>query len=182
MKALERHIADTIKEWQMKIGYREGNMKLYYPAGSLAALLGVQAMIEEEELHKELEAFCEEVQGRFGKIQFSHKDGRYCLDIPPKGCAYVAESIPAPEFLKLLLEVITAPGKTMEDVRSCFASFASQKQMKYFETDSADHEMGNVFYFEHNDYDPYVYCVEENEFGLTYHRFSGRDYEELKNR
>ena len=28
---LERHIIDTIKEWQMKIGYKEENMRLYYP-------------------------------------------------------------------------------------------------------------------------------------------------------
>ena len=37
--ALERHIIDTVKEWQMKIGYRSEEMKLYYPDVSLAGLL-----------------------------------------------------------------------------------------------------------------------------------------------
>ena len=27
--------------------------------------------------------------------------------------------------------------------------------------------------------EPYVYCVESDEFGLTYHRFTREDYEEL---
>ena len=36
---LKKHIIDTVKEWQMKIGYRAESMKLYYPAASLAELL-----------------------------------------------------------------------------------------------------------------------------------------------
>lgn len=36
---LERHIIDTIKEWQMKIGYKEENMRLYYPDVSLIGML-----------------------------------------------------------------------------------------------------------------------------------------------
>ena len=36
---LKKHIIDTVKEWQMKIGYRAESMKLYYPAASLAKLL-----------------------------------------------------------------------------------------------------------------------------------------------
>ena len=36
---LKKHIMDTVKEWQMKIGYRPESMKLYYPAVSLAELL-----------------------------------------------------------------------------------------------------------------------------------------------
>ena len=36
---LKKHIIDTVKEWQMKIGYRPESMKLYYPAVSLAELL-----------------------------------------------------------------------------------------------------------------------------------------------
>ncbi|MFQ7767637.1 MAG: DUF3877 family protein [Fusicatenibacter saccharivorans] len=34
-KLLEKHITDTIREWQVKIGYEGGTMKLYYPAESL---------------------------------------------------------------------------------------------------------------------------------------------------
>ena len=38
-----------------------------------------------------------------------------------------------------------------------------------------------AMYFSFSDpsVDEYCYCVEENEFGLTYHRFSREDYEAL---
>ena len=39
--------------------------------------------------------------------------------------------------------------------------------------------MGCVFCFENDDFEPYVYCVESDEFGLTYHRFTREEYEEL---
>lgn len=42
-----------------------------------------------------------------------------------------------------------------------------------------EHEMGHVFSFSDPSVDEYCYCVEENEFGLTYHRFSREDYEAL---
>ena len=34
--------------------------------------------------------------------------------------------------------------------------------------------MGHVFSFSDPSVDEYCYCVEENEFGLTYHRFHGK--------
>jgi hypothetical protein len=47
------------------------------------------------------------------------------------------------------------------------------------ENASEEHEMGHVFSFSDPSVDEYCYCVEENEFGLTYHRFSREDYEAL---
>jgi len=41
MRPLEKHMIDTVKEWQMKIGYQEGSMNLYYPADALAELLEI---------------------------------------------------------------------------------------------------------------------------------------------
>ena len=46
--------------------------------------------------------------------------------------------------------------------------------------------MGRVFYFKGSDNTPesskidrYVYCVELDDFGMTYHRFTWHDYEKL---
>ena len=41
-KLLEKHITDTIREWQVKIGYEGGTMKLYYPAESLRRSLSLE--------------------------------------------------------------------------------------------------------------------------------------------
>ena len=38
---LKRHIYDTVKEWQMKIGSLDESIGLYYPAESLKSLLGL---------------------------------------------------------------------------------------------------------------------------------------------
>ena len=49
-KLLEKHITDTIREWQVKIGYEGGTMKLYYPAESLRRSLSLD---ETEETRNE---------------------------------------------------------------------------------------------------------------------------------
>ena len=67
-KLLEKHITDTIREWQVKIGYEGGTMKLYYPAESLRRSLSLD---ETEDLDAALAAFCKEVQPRLGTLAIS---------------------------------------------------------------------------------------------------------------
>ena len=168
-KLLEKHITDTIREWQVKIGYEGGTMKLYYPAESLRRSLSLD---ETEDLAKALDAFCKNVQPRLGMLTISAVKDRYCVEIPEEGCSYIEREIPVPE-------VITTPGNTMEQVRDCFSSYAEKMHTTVEENASEEHEMGHVFSFSDPSVDEYCYCVEENEFGLTYHRFSREDYEAL---
>lgn len=175
---LRKHMMDTMKEWQLKIGYREGDMKLYYPGESLAELLHLPEESAEAELLRALDTFCDEVEQEFGRIQITGNYDRFCLDIPAKGCAYVAEKVPEPEFLKIFLQTITAPDSSMEAIRKCFASYGAEHGTGYRE--SMPEEKGAAaFYFEDSAVEEYVYWVEENEFGLTYHRFTRKDYERL---
>lgn len=198
---LEKHIIDTIKEWQLKIGYREGNMKLYYPGESLASMLGIAGKtvvnrqrtgdeengtatednaVEEATLMPALEKFCKEVEPRLGRIQVTGNYERYCLDISAKGCAYVAAKVEEPRFLKLFLAKLTHPGSRLRDIRECFASYAAENGTAYREEAIPEEEhTGYAFYFENAIVEEYVYLVEENEFGLTYHRFTRSDYEKL---
>ena len=169
---LEKHIVDTVKEWQMKIGFQEGGMELYYPKKSLMEALEVR-----ENLHEALHEFKKAVRPRLVKIEISHKGERYCLEVSEKGCRYIAEVIPKPEFLSRFLEVITKRENTMNEVRECFREYAKEKGTAAVEKNEMVHELGRVFYFENEKIEEYVYCVEENEFGLTYHRFSREDYQ-----
>lgn len=41
IEALERHVTDTIKEWEMKLGAINTELRLYYPTVSLEELLGL---------------------------------------------------------------------------------------------------------------------------------------------
>ena len=36
--------------------------------------------------------------------------------------------------------------------------------------------LGHDFYFDKEGVDDYIYCVEADDFGLTYHRFTWEDY------
>ena len=84
-----------------------------------------------------------------------------------------------PEFLKNFLSAISDGEHSLERVRRCFSDFADKYGESYREEDREAEGMGCVFCFENDDFEPYVYCVESDEFGLTYHRFTREDYEEL---
>lgn len=177
--ALEKHIFDTIKEWQMKIGYREESMKLYYPATSLVELLGLENDITKTQLEEALSEFGKAEANKLGTIAISHDKERYCITIPEKGCTFIAKNIPDFIFLKRFLEVITKWGNTMEEVRDCFKKYARECNAEYTELDRRKDGLGHVFYFDNEELDACIYCVEEDEFGLTYHRFTKADYERI---
>ena len=67
----------------------------------------------------------------------------------------------------------------MNEMRKCFSDYAVKMHTTVRENASEEHEMGHVFSFADPSVDEYCYCVEENEFGLTYHRFSREDYQAL---
>ena len=68
---LKKHIIDTVKEWQMKIGYRPESMKLYYPAVSLAELLDLPEDAGKEQLQRALLGFAEKEEAFLGKLSFA---------------------------------------------------------------------------------------------------------------
>lgn len=174
-----RHICDTIKEWQIKIGVQEETIRLYYPRTSLLNLLGLGQNASEKELDSALSRFSEEAAPKLGAVRFSHKEDRYCVEIPKEGGAYVNREIPEPEFLREFLSVITKKGADLGEVRSCFDGFARKRGIGFIEEDETEEGAGHVFYFSDCTREPYVYCVEEGDFGLTYHRFTREDFDRL---
>ena len=176
---LERHIIDTIKEWQMKIGYKEENMRLYYPDVSLIGMLELPDGTTEKELKKNLAIFAEIVSERLGQIEISNVGDRYCLNVPPEGCKYISEKIPDSELLKNLLVVLDRRENDMDQVRKVFQDYATEHQGICVEEDHENEGLGLVFYYTSEETDPYVYCMEQDDFGITYHRFSRSDYNKL---
>ncbi len=197
--ALEKHMIDTVKEWQMKIGFRSEEMNLYYPDISLAGLLELPKDLTEEKLKAALEEFAQETEERLGRIRVSNNGERYCLTIPAEGCTYIHTQVPDSEFLKVFLETVTAPGAGLEQVYTCFEQNARENGECFVSADREQEGLGHVFYFAgkrsgeagtsvpegadadpaQSDIDEYVYCVESDDFGLTYHRFSWPDYQKL---
>lgn len=120
-------------------------MKLYYPAESLRRSLSLD---ETEDLAKALSAFCKNVQPRLGMLAISAVKDRYCVEIPEEGCSYIEREIPVPELLQNLLQVITTPGNTMEQVRNCFSSYAEKMHTTVEETHPRSMRWAMYFLFQ----------------------------------
>ena len=177
IEALERHVTDTIKEWEMKLGAINTELRLYYPAVSLEELLGLPRECEKEKLQVALNEFCSAVQPRLGKILVSGEE-RICLTVSPEGCAYV-KNLPDPPFLRDLLAIMTEPAAGLAQVQALFEEYAKRAGSAVCEQEDQQDGIGRVFYFADERIDPYVYCVSQDEFGLTYHRFDRRDFAHL---
>ena len=166
MNELAQHMVDTVKEWQCKIGVRKEKMDLFYPLESLKELLQLDPAASTEELEKILTEFQKENASLFGKLHFWKEKKRYGIEIPEDGVIHIAETIPDPEFL--------------DDVCNCFQQFAKEKEDVLHQENMMHDGLGSVFYFEKDSTERYVYCVEDDDFGLTYHRFTRKEYENLK--
>lgn len=171
---LEKHVIDTMKEWQMKIGNFDSDLRLYYPKASLCDYLGLDREIENEILAQTVEKYFADHGEVLGKICVEAGQERFCILVGKEGCDYVEQNVPEPEFLTEFLEVLK--NQDMSGVHKCFEGYAKRYGTKVC---IEKEEEGTVFYFEDEKIDPYWYCVDENEFGITYHRFTKSDYENM---
>ncbi len=173
---LKSHIIDTIKEWQLKIGEMDQSIRLYYPKESLCNYLGEDKAMDIIKLSPLVEDYLSSYATYLGKINVSNDGDRFCLEIPVEGCKYVEENIDVPEFLNDFLTVLK--NQNMGSIRELFRVYANKHKTSFMEA-KEDDGLGTVFYFVDEKVDPYVYCVEQDVFGITYHRFARIDYEEL---
>ena len=112
-----RHILDTLKEWQLKLGLPQDSLWLRYPQEELADLLGVPFD------HAAQTSFACFVAPTLGDIVIDELPDGFCrLLIPAKGLRY-AESQPTDPFLADLIALSQDPFCTMEKVYQLFASY-----------------------------------------------------------
>lgn len=174
-RELEENICDTIKEWQMKIGYRKEKMQLYYKDNSLCSLLNIDLSLTGAALLQVLSGFSEYSASRLGECCFSYQGSRFCVEVPEQGTLYVKENKPDSMFLRAFIDAVTKKGVTPEEIKNIFASYSKD----FVFEDRRGEELGYVFFFRDDAIDKYVYCIEWDEFGTTYHRFTKKDYENL---
>lgn len=172
---LLQNIYDTIKEWQIKIGYQEESMGLYYPADSLIHLLELPEHIALSDVLKALDKFLEENTDTLGKVEVTNQKERICLQIPKEGTSYVHEQVQSSPFLVDFIKKVTTPKCTLEEIKEVFYKYSTN----VVEKDGIHDGLGKIIYFEDETIDPYVYCLEFDEFGATYHRFGKSDFEHL---
>lgn len=174
---LEKHVLDTMKEWQLKIGSLDQDIRLYYPKKSLCEFLEVEDTIETDKLVKIVTEYLQSKATFLGDITTTAAGDRLCIEIGKEGCQYVEQFVEEPEFLKLFLEALKK--QRMEEMIYLFEDYAKEKGTTYI-VDKEQDGLGTVLYFEDANVDSYVYCLEEDDFGITYHRFARNDYRDLK--
>ena len=169
---LEKNICDAVKEGQIKIGYDEGPVRLYYPIESIGELLEIDDLTVNgmQEILVDFNRVCSE---RLGMVEISNKEDRFCFMIPKEGTKYINESYKDNPFLRKFIQNITKPNCTLEDMLNVFYIYSKDI---YFEEND---ELGYIVYFNDNTIDEYVYCLKFDEFGATYHRFTKLDYKKL---
>ena len=169
---LEKNLADQMKEAQLKLGYEEETMRLYYPVASLNLLLGTDCE-KAGEMKETLEKLFAEPESRLGKLEFAVRADRIEVSVPPEGARYVLEHLGDVAFLQEIVSLFSdSHGKSVEDVKQVFGKFGAYVCEQMPEGSDFD----QVLYFEDPSVDEYYYCVKEEMGHLIYHRFLKEDY------
>ena len=184
------NMTDQIKEAQLKLGYAEETVRLYYPLSSLRMLLGVEGAdgtsgADATDAGTVLAALKAELEGwedcPLGKLSVCLHGDRVEIGIPPKGVRYVHEQVKEPAFLSALIGLFqTKHHCSIEDVRRVFKSFQEDYVCEKLSKEAAE-RMGfdYVLYFKDGAVDAYYYCIKEEMGHTVYHRFTREDYERL---
>ncbi len=170
---LWKNLIDTMKEQQLKIGFFDGEVRLYYPLVTLNHFFG--ATDTQEEMCQRLAKHPKKWEETLGKMQVSAKDERFCFLIPKEGSEYVRDHSKPDEFIAQLISLVGAHGTTMEQIRDLFY----QKTDKVEEKLMHNGEFDCMLRFLDDAEDPYYYCFKNEGCHLTYHRFLPADYEEF---
>lgn len=175
---LQNNIIDMLIEQQLKLGYMNESVALYYPLESIQALLDVT--LDEVSLKSVLEQFSASTKEIFGGITFSSNKGRFCLRVPPSGGAYVHEMMERQtdnkfEFLREFLNCVVKHGVLIEDLVNVFNKYSNHVAIKRLKEDEFDY----LIYFEDCKPDDYRYCIKYEGEHATYHRFTVQDFEKF---
>lgn len=169
------NIIDQIKEAQIKLGYVKETVRLYYPASSLNAILGLEAK-DEHEMVENLQRLFSHMDTELGELRAAVSGGRVEISISPEGAEYVHKKVESPAFLADLITLFqTHHCCSIEDIRGIFEAHGRYRCEKMAEGSDFDY----VMYFEDPSVDEYYYCIKAEMGHTIYHRFTKEDYEQL---
>lgn len=173
LERLEKNIQDMIAEQQIKLGYLEESVRLYYPLESLNGLLGVEH--DEREMASLLEKFFYDARQKYGEVEVTEENGRFCLCLPPRAGKYVHEHIEEYAFIRELIETVSGHGHALEELLDVFRKYSDCVHIE-----TASHgEFDYLVYFQDGLPDEFIYCISTEGDHVTYHRFTKTDFESL---
>ncbi|MCR5755605.1 MAG: DUF3877 family protein [Acetatifactor sp.] len=169
---LEKNIIDNVLECFVKLGATNTAINFYYPLPSLLRLLNC----DKEHLDTAIATFKKEEMNRLGDVnieELPNEKGRYEVVVPVCGVEWVSKNYTPTAFLRAFIAEIQKPGSTLESMACLFQTFS-----KDFKIDKLQEDRWALS-FQDKSVDPYVYLIEQNVFGLEYHRFTQREYQDV---
>lgn len=170
---LEKNIMAVIKENQIKLGYREETVRLYYPLSSLNRYLG--SAFTCEQMQEAMKAFETQFCHQYGKLQISNEDERFCFCLSKEVSAYVHEHTESGGFLYDLIALVSKHETGIDDMIALFHQYSDRVHVE-----KASHgEFDYLLYFEDGNPDDFRYCITEEGSHLIYHRYTEEDYKDF---
>lgn len=170
-EALKKNLIDVIKEFQIKLGYAETSIGLYYPIESLNRLLNTDLSVEE--MQKALLEFSKLVKKSLGNIACTHEGTRFCFMIPKDGVSFVYYQTEDNNFLKEFIRQTEKCNCGIDDIIKIFKHYSDKVVCKAMNNGEFDY----LIYFEDGNPDEYRYCIKFECEHTIYHRFTPQDYE-----
>lgn len=166
---LIKNIIDQVQEMQLKLGFANESVSLYYPYDSIRFLLETDA--SDSEIPALLESTLPE------GITLKNTKSRVVVTLSPAVVSYIHEKYPPTDFLKEIIALFSKHhGITMDNISAVFEKYSPDyEQITMPEGSDFDY----VFYFKNPEIDSFYYCIKD-EFGhMIYHRFIESDYKAL---
>lgn len=170
-QALTKNLIDIIKEIQIKLGYEETSIGLYYPLDSLNRLLDTG--LSSGQMQDALSNFSESVKETLGHVVCTHEGSRFCFMVPAEGVSFVYHKTADQPFLKEFIAQTARPGCTIDDFIAIFRRYSDHVVCEKMSHGEFDY----LLYFENGIPDEYRYCIKFEGTHAIYHRFTKPDYE-----
>ena len=174
--SFKQNIKDQIKEAQLKLGYAEETVRLYFPTASLNAILETDEP-DSQAMFSMLQTAFRSPDPELGQLHFSRAGGRIEVSIPPDGVRFVHEHVEDPPFLSDLIGLFTSRTNcSLEEIQAVFAKYDSRFICRKMPED-ADFDW--CLHFPPGSTDSYYYCIKEEMGHTIYHRFIKADFDAL---
>lgn len=176
VQKLKKNIADQIKEAQMKLGYMDETVRLYYPVESLCALIE-EPLLGDEEMEQKLQTEVPDEDEILGRLHFQIRRGRVEVSISPQGVKNVYEKLETPAFLADIITLFQEHHHcSIEDVQGVFERYSKDYVCEQMPEGS---DFDYALHFIDESIDEYYYCIKMEMGHTIYHRFTKIDYEML---
>lgn len=172
-RKLHHNLVDMLKEEQAKLGYFDGEVRLYYPLSSLNHFFSSED--DSTQMLKRLDSFPTEWEKTLGKVKVSASGDRFCFLIPKEGNRYVKDELVKDDFIGDLIALVGAHGTSLADIEALFYKKSDRVEKKMMDNGEFD----CYFRFTDNPDNPYYYCFKDEGCHIIYHRFLPEDYKDF---